>query len=153
MEDWNIHDLSQSGQILKYNNGTVSLKNYELTKANVTTNETTKVYLMITSGMDGSYIADNFVARHELADFWAWPYTYVTIALALNATDVNNGTEIPDENFEDHKRMIRYAESLVAQWEIVIDEYYADMDKGEKNKTENSFSPLDCIEFYRLDLH
>ena len=142
MEDWNIHSLGQSGQLLKYNNGTVSLQNYELTKANITTNETTKVYLMITSGKDGSYFADNFVARHELADFWAWPYTYVTIALALNATDVNNGLEIPDENFEDHKRMIRYAHNVAKEWEVVIDGYYENMDEGEKNKPENVFQSL-----------
>ena len=122
---------------MKYDNGIVSLQNYQLTKANITTNEETKVYLIITSGKDGSYFADNFVARHELADFRAWPYTYVTIALALNATDVNNGLEIPDENFEDHKRMYRYAHNLVKQWEVVIDGYYENMDKGEKNKTEN----------------
>ena len=39
----------------------------------------TKVYFIITSGQDGSYIVKHFVSKHELPDFEKWPMTYVTL--------------------------------------------------------------------------
>ena len=40
----------------------------------------TKVYYMEVEG-DGTYIVDNFVARHELPDFTKWPLTFLTLGL------------------------------------------------------------------------
>ena len=40
--------------------------------------EDTKVYYMEVEG-DGTYIVNNFVARHELPDFTKWPLTFITL--------------------------------------------------------------------------
>ena len=41
-------------------------------------NEDTKVYYMEVEG-DGTYIVNNFVARHELPDLIKWPLTIMTL--------------------------------------------------------------------------
>ena len=77
----------------------------------------------MTSGLDGSYIADNFVSRSGMPDFSTWPYSYSTLSLVLSATDINNGTALPDETYEDHQRIRRYAKNTVAHWKSII-EYF-----------------------------
>ena len=42
--------------------------------------EDTKVYYMEVEG-DGTYIVNNFVARHELPDFTKWPLTFMTLGM------------------------------------------------------------------------
>ena len=55
----------------------------------------TKVYYLITSGNDGSYIVDGFVSRHELPEMEKWPYTYATIGHVLKSAKVT----IPTDNY------------------------------------------------------
>ena len=64
--------------LLQLENGMVFLKEFQiiLYKAMGTK---TKVYFIITSGQDGSYIVNDFVSKHELPDFEKWPMTYVTL--------------------------------------------------------------------------
>ena len=79
MKDWDIKAINPKIQkLLQYRNGIVKAKKFGF-RPYQTMSFDTKVYWLITSGKDGSYIADNFVARHELPKFEEWPYTYATL--------------------------------------------------------------------------
>ena len=56
----------------------------------------TKVYYLITSENDGSYIVDGFVSRHELPEMEKWPYSYATIGHVLKSAKV----AIPTDNYD-----------------------------------------------------
>ena len=43
----------------------------------------TRVYFVIVEG-EGSYIVDNFVARHELPDFDRWPDTFACLVAVVS---------------------------------------------------------------------
>ena len=99
MKEWDIKPIKNVQQLLQYRNGTVSPQTFDFHPYQKM-DPNTKVYFMITSGKDGSYIADNFVARHELPKYEDWPYTYATMALILNSHDI----ELPMQSIEDDKR-------------------------------------------------
>ena len=82
----------------------------------------TKVYFLITSGNDGSYIAGNFVSRHELPKYEKWPYTYSTMALILDGFE----TELPMNSIADEEKFKNIALKLLAIWEDVIADHVFD---------------------------
>lgn len=49
----------------------------------------TLVYFPITTGLDGSYVVDNFVSRDVLPDFEKWPWTYGTIGIILKSCQID----------------------------------------------------------------
>ena len=79
MKDWGIKAIENVPKLLQYRNGIVRAKKFGFRPYEEMSPPDTKVYWLITTGNDGSYIADNFVARHELPKFEEWPYTYATI--------------------------------------------------------------------------
>ena len=92
MKHWDIKPLKDTSYLLQYHNASVVAKDFDLLEF-TKMDPSTPVYYLITSGKDGSYIADNFVARHELPKFEQWPYTYATIELVIQ----NFSIDIPME--------------------------------------------------------
>ena len=121
MKEWKIKPIKDTNQLLQYRNGTVKPLKFDYSEYQAM-DPTTKVYWLITSGKDGSYIADNFVARHELPKYEDWPYTYATMALILNSHDI----ELPMQSIEDDKRFEDIAMQLAGTWQHAINEHVFD---------------------------
>ena len=121
MKEWDIKPIKNVQQLLQYRNGTVSPQTFDFHPYQKM-DPNTKVYFMITSGKDGSYIADNFVARHELPKYEDWPYTYATMALILNSHEI----ELPMQSIEDDKRFEDIAMQLAGTWQHAINEHVFD---------------------------
>ena len=49
----------------------------------------TLMYGLITSGDDGSYIANNYVSRDFLPDVKLWPWAYGTLGMIFNHCDID----------------------------------------------------------------
>ena len=47
------------------------------------------IYALVTTGEDGTYIADNFVTRDVLPDVKMWPWTYGTLGIILNSCTID----------------------------------------------------------------
>ena len=96
----------------------------------------TKVYFLITSGKDGSYIAGNFVSRHELPKYEKWPYTYSTMALILDGFK----TVLPMNTIADEEKFKNISLKLLAIWEDVIADHVFD------SKNMVSIDPVKFVE-------
>ena len=101
----------------------------------------TKVYYLITSGNDGSYIVDGFVSRHELPEMEKWPYTYATIGHVLKSAKVAIPTDnyigkcaflntwtlklssLPLLNFIGDAKVHMLAQDLVYKWICVLKDF------------------------------
>ena len=77
-ENDQVYEFDQLSNLLQFQNGKVVQKDFQIIPYKAM-DPSTKVYFLITSGLDGSYIANNFVSKHELPDFEKWPMTYATL--------------------------------------------------------------------------
>ena len=77
-ENDQVYELDQLSNLLQFQNGKVVQKDFQINSYKAM-DPSTKVYFLITSGLDGSYIANNFVSKHELPDFDKWHMTYATL--------------------------------------------------------------------------
>ena len=83
LEERPVFEMHQCSTMLHFNGNQVLKVPFELNRYHEKLDPSTIVYFIITSRSDGSYIVDNFVSRHELPDFQAWPMTYGTLGLVL----------------------------------------------------------------------
>ena len=81
-ENDQVYEFDQLSNLLQFQNGKVVPKDFQIIPYKAMA-PSTKVYFLITSGLDGSYIANNFVSKHELPDFEKWPMTYATLGNIL----------------------------------------------------------------------
>ena len=120
MEEWNIQPISNTEKLLQFKNGQVSPHTFDFHPYHEM-DKNTPVYFLITSGKDGSYIANDFVARHELANFEVWPFTYATMELVIQ----NSGIENPND-LKDDEVFVEIATGLVAMWKEAIKDHVYD---------------------------
>ena len=116
MKEWKIKPIKDTKLLLQYRSGTVKAREFDYYEYQ-SMGPKTKVYWLITSGKDGSYIADNFVARHELPKFEEWPYTYATIGLVLSSSNL---VEFPMDSIEDDTYYEVISSQLAKLWREVI---------------------------------
>ena len=78
-----IKEMRNGDSVLRYETLSQEMQHEEIFLKEYKSFETeTKVYFMEVSG-DGSYIADNYVAKHELPDFTKYPLTNICYAKVL----------------------------------------------------------------------
>ena len=73
----------------------------------------TLVYFLITNGMDGSYIVNDFVSRDVLPVFEKWPLTYATLAGILMSCDIGD----PHLSLETYQILVQQTKALTQKWE------------------------------------
>lgn len=120
MEERIIHHLDDLKYILQYNSrdGDVELDEFQLVPyqhQNIM-DPNTEVYFIITSSMDGSYIVNNFVSRHELPDIEKWPMTYATLGLILKSCNL----KLPVETYSQDIILAQKVQDLIKQWKLAI---------------------------------
>ena len=77
-ENDQVYEFDQLSNLLQFQNRKVVQKEFQIIPYKKM-DPSTRVYFLITSGLDGSYIANNFVSKHELPDFEKWPMAYATL--------------------------------------------------------------------------
>ena len=135
MKEWKIKPIKDTNQLLQYRNGTVKPLKFDYSEYQAM-DPTTKVYWLITSGKDGSYIADNFVARHEMPKFEDWPFTYATIGMVLNSSNLEN---LPMDSIEDDAKFEAISSQLADLWKNAVEKHVYD------SSLVNSCDPLELI--------
>ena len=135
MKEWKIKPIKDTNQLLQYRNGTVKPLKFDYSEYQAM-DPATKVYWLITSGKDGSYIADNFVARHEMPKFEEWPFTYATIGLVLNSSNLEN---LPMDSIEDDAKFEAISSQLADLWKNAVEKHVYD------SSLVNSCDPLELI--------
>ena len=135
MKEWKIKPIKDTNQLLQYRNGTVKPLKFDYSEYQAM-DPATKVYWLITSGKDGSYIADNFVARHEMPKFEDWPFTYATIGLVLNSSNLEN---LPMDSIEDDAKFEAISSQLADLWKNAVEKHVYD------SSLVNSCDPLELI--------
>ena len=98
LKEEDVYEMNEKSKVLKLKNTKrfqtvdVSLKKHE----NYV--EETKVYFIEVEG-DGTYIVDNFLAKHEMPNLQKWPLTFLAIGLTVQRLNVPE-----DQSFEYHSR-------------------------------------------------
>ena len=77
-----VTSLTANTLLLRFNEESLEAEGVKLTEHGYSRD--TKVYFIEVEG-DGTYIVDNFVAKHELPNFTKWPLTFLTIGLTTQA--------------------------------------------------------------------
>jgi len=121
MKSWDIRPINNTKKLLQYKNGQVSPQTFDFHPYHKM-DSNTPVYFLITSGKDGSYIANNFVARHELPNYEDWPFTYATMELVIQKSEIEN----PVDSIEDDDIFNALAVGLVSIWKSAIEDHVFD---------------------------
>ena len=95
----------------------------------------TLVYGLITSGDDGSYIANNYVSRDFLPDVKMWPWAYGTLSMIFNHCDI----DIPF-TLEGQKSVNDLALTLDSSWREIINDFESGLNKNHSESFV--FDPL-----------
>ena len=90
----------------------------------------TKVYFMEVSG-DGSYIADSYVAKHELPDFTKYPFTNICYAKVLQIYKKLNKERKFPASLEGSKLIKSSAMKIKTLWKFIV-EFEVDMQGKER---------------------
>ena len=90
----------------------------------------TLMYGLITSGEDGSYIANNYVSRDFLPDVKMWPWAYGTLSMIFNHCDI----DIPF-TLEGQMMVDDLALTLDNSWREIIN----DFESGSNRNHSESF--------------
>ena len=102
--------------MLHFNGNQVLKVPFELNRYHEKLDPSTIVYFIITSGSDGSYIVDDFVSRHELPDFQAWPMTYGTLGLVLASCQL----DFPVDTIANDSILAATIQDLVKLWKLTL---------------------------------
>jgi hypothetical protein len=95
----------------------------------------TLMYGLITTGEDGTYIADNFLSRDVLPEVKMWPWTYGTLGMILNHcnTDFTFTLEGQDD-------VIDLIYTLANAWRVIIRDFESNFRPNESDSF--MFDPL-----------
>ena len=85
-----ISFLKEMTTLLQFKNGSMTEANFQVGPYSKKMDPSTLVYFLITNGMDGSYIVNDFVSRDVLPVFEKWPLTYATLAGILMSCDIGD---------------------------------------------------------------
>jgi hypothetical protein len=128
-----INEFTNMEGLLQFKNGNITHDKFNVVPYEKM-NTSTIVYALITTGEDGSYIANNFVTRDVLPDLEKWPWTYATLGIVLKSCS----TEYPF-TLEGQKQMYDMIVKLTGQWNNAIVKF----GKGENAIIDEfSFDPL-----------
>ena len=137
-----IKPLTNVTKLMQYQNGMVLPHSFDFHLYQKMP-ATTKVYFLVTSGKDGSYIADNFVTWDESPKLEEWKYTYATIELVVQFLPI----ELP---VDDYGKLKIIASELGNIWEQAIKDHVFDssnlisidpVEVLDKNKFAKELSP------------
>jgi len=84
LDESKILNLEDLDSLLQLKNGKIINAGFNVVPYK-TMDPSTPTYFIITTGRDGSYIADNFVSKDTLPDFEKWPLTYATLGHILTS--------------------------------------------------------------------
>lgn len=130
LEGENIIEMKDGGTVLRYD---VTSKKME--EIEIILTETRdfplheKVYFLEVTG-DGSYVADNYIAKHELPDFTRRPFTNICFAHVLqsyNKTKERNKVSLSLEGFNS---ILKHVKRIKALWEFIVE--FGDQMEGKK---------------------
>ena len=116
LEERPVFEMSECSTMLYFNGNEVLKVPFELNPYNEKLDPSTVVYFIITSESDGSYIVDDFVSRHELPDFQAWPLTYGTLGLVLASCQL----DFPVDTIVDDSILAATIQELIKLWKFTL---------------------------------
>jgi hypothetical protein len=125
-----VHELKDMENILQFKNGSINPGSFEVAPFNKEIDPRTLVYALVTTGEDGSYIADNFVSRDVLPDVKMWPWTYGTLGMILNHCKIDLPFTLEGQN-----NVLDLSYALTDAWKITI----SDFESGFRTNHSDSF--------------
>ena len=131
LEERVIFEMHECPTVLCFDGKEVVKAPFEL-KNHGQLDPSTVVYFIITSGRDGSYIANGFVSRHELPDFQAWPMTYGTLGLILASCQI----DFPVDTIAKDNILASEILDLVKLWKLTLVYYESDVQSTDFDADE-----------------
>ena len=92
----NVQEMNSSTKIMCLKNGTITDESIVLGK-HADLPPKTKVYFIEVEG-NGTYIVDNYVAKHELPNFSKWPLTFLSIGLTAQRIGIPEDNSFVTQN-------------------------------------------------------
>lgn len=130
-----VYEFKNMENVLQFKNGTISPGLFEVAPFNKEIDPHTLIYALLTTGEDGTYVADNFVSRDVLPDVAMWPWTYGTLGMILNHCTIDFPSTLEGQN-----NVIALTSTLTDAWRVIIRNF------GRGLKTHRSdiitFNPL-----------
>ena len=116
-----IQEMKNGDTVLKYDNLTQCIKEHEiLLKEHKYYPPETKVYFVEVSG-DGSYIAQNYVAKHELPDFRKFAYTNICFGKVLEIYKKLDKEKKFPVSLEGSLQIKNHVSKIKALWQCVTE--------------------------------
>jgi len=130
-----IHEFKNMEKLLQFKNGNISPGSFEIAPLNKEMDPHTLIYALLTTGEDGTYIADNFVSRDVLPDVQMWPWTYGTLGMILNHCTIDFPFTLEGQN-----NVIALTTTLTDAWKVIISNF----ERGLKTNNSDifNFDPL-----------
>ena len=79
-----------------------------------------KVYFLEVTG-DGSYVADNYIAKHELPDFTRRPFTNICFAQVLQVYNKTKDRKKESLSLEGFNSILKHVKRIKALWEFIVE--------------------------------
>lgn len=137
-----VKPLNNVTQLLQYQNGTVLPSSFDF-HLYQEMSPNTEVYFLVTSGNDGSYIANNFITWDESPKLENWKYTYATVEMVVQF--------LPNElSVEEYYKLEDIAIELGNIWDQAVMDHVFDpnnlvtidpVDVLDKNKFSGELCP------------
>jgi len=115
LDESKIHNLKSLHSLLQLKDGNIINAGFNVVPYK-TMDPSTPTYFIITTGRDGSYIADNFVSKDVLPDFEKWPLTYATLGHILTSCK----TDYAIDTHQAVARLGHESEVLAKNWRVAI---------------------------------
>ena len=130
LEGEDIIEMKNGGTVLRYN---VTLKKMEEAEIILTESKDfplhEKVYFLEVTG-DGSYVADNYIAKHELPDFRRRPFTNICFAQVLQIYNKTKEKKKVSLSLEGFNSILKHVKRIKALWEFIVE--FGDQMEGKK---------------------
>jgi len=115
LDESKIHNLKDLYSLLQLKDGNIIKAGFNVVSYK-TMDPSTPTYFIITTGRDGSYIADNFVSKDVLPDFEKWPLTYATLGHIVTSCK----TDYAIDTYRAVDRLGRETGVLANNWRVAI---------------------------------
>ena len=121
-----IKEMRNEETVLMYNTLSQQIQEHEIFLVeHKNFSPETKVYFIEVSG-EGSYIANNYVAKHELPHFIKRPFTNLCYAKVLQIYKKLNERKKFSVSLEGSKQIKKHVEKIKTLWEFIV-EFKIDM--------------------------
>jgi len=125
-----VHEFKDMEKVLQFKNGSISPEPFQVERFDKEMDPKTLMYGLITTGEDGTYIADNFLSRDVLPEVKMWPWTYGTLGMILNHCNTTFTFTL-----EGQTAVIDLTYTLANAWRVII----RDFDSNFKPNDSDSF--------------